>query len=190
MTVEATYYGAQTIGASNQDPDATINYCIPITVADEGLAVGLEAALIGGIFRPQGYLLADNGGTPGDIIGMFGRNGQDTTMSTTARWVVIPMMIWIAAGSYWIGVNSPAGVGSGQLKYDTGVSGVGFTVDGGTSGAQHEPGATGVTSAATTRSYSLRLVVLTDTANGSGNEGGDGEDRTGAIRRPPRISSR
>lgn len=164
MTLQVTYYGAASIGGSNQDPDASINYCVPITVTADGLAVGVEAALIGSIFRLDGYLLADNGGSPGDVLTYFGRVAQATTMSTTVRWVVIPTMYWVTAGDYWIGVHSPDGTGSGQLKYDTGASGVGFTVDGGTSGAQHEPGATGVTSTATTRAYSIRLAVLTEGA--------------------------
>lgn len=210
MSIIATYLGAQSIGASDQDPAADIDYCVPITVTDEGLAVGIEAAVSDGDFRLAAYLLADNGGAPGDIIGIFQRDAQASVASTTDRWLVVPMMVWLAAGNYWVGVQSTSGVGQGQLKFDSGASGDGFTVDGGTTGAQHEPGATGVTSTATDRFYSIRLVMLTDTPAITGSiaatqaaqvaaftgtvtpptppptPSGNRIGGTGAIRKPPR----
>lgn len=161
MTLTATMYGAQSIGASSQSTPDTTGFAIPITVTTTGLAVGLEVALTGGAGTwLAANLAADNGGTPGMIITPFLHGAQLVTPSGTVRWMVAPSMVWITAGDYWITAGSMLGLGP-SIRYDTGSSGDGYTVVG-TGAMMNEPGTSGTTSTATDRQYSLRLVVLTE----------------------------
>lgn len=165
MTLQATMYGAGSIGASNQNPASDVAYCVPVTVTADGLAVAIEIGMVGGVFNPAAYLLADNGGVPGQVLAVFaGRKNNSITPSATARWLNCPVGYWITAGSYWIGGQSVGGPGAGQIRYTAGSSGDGYTVDGTSAQVLHEPATTGTTSTATSDAYSLRLVVLTEAA--------------------------
>lgn len=159
--LESTTLGAQAIGATTLAAEAQNALAVPITVTTAGLATGIEVAGTGAAsFGLAGYLLKDNAGAPGDIICPISRDSFGLTISSTARWLLMPMLVWLEPGDYWIANENWTGVGGANMHYDTGVTGDGYVIDSGSNFVLSEPGTTGVTSTVSDRQYSIRLIMI------------------------------
>jgi hypothetical protein len=213
VTLQVTRLGNPVAGASDQGSVADQIFAIPVTVVQAGLAVAIEAAMKDGTVRPSALLMADNGGAPGDVMASYGWSNGSASLSSTVRYLNVPIMAWLEPGDYWVGLLPWTG-GQEDLRYDTGVSGDGYSIDGGINFVRSEPGGTGVVSTPTDRQYSLTLVMLAEqleaitatlaatlanqvgafagtvTNPGCGGGGGGGASGTQAVRRGRRRRGR
>lgn len=165
MTLTASYVGAASIGASDQNPAGDLTYTIPITVPADGWLIGVESAWHTGALQLHAAVYADNGGVPGVLVAASGRTGLSFSLSSTPRWVTCPLFVWLTAGTYHIGVNHALGLGAAQLRSTTGgSSGDGHTVDGGANFVVADGDYSAVTVTATTTTYSVRALFVEEAA--------------------------
>jgi hypothetical protein len=111
-----SYLGYNTAGGTTENIAAGSGKFIfkKVTVASDGLlsAIGMyvkgSAANIQGMFP---LLLEDAAGSPGKMIAhnLPGQSGGisifNCQLSTVARWVEVPLSVWLPAGDYWLGMG-------------------------------------------------------------------------------------
>lgn len=170
MTLQNTYLGAQLDGTSDQLM-ARLTYTIPITVPSDGWLVAIEAefaddsTLVQLIISAGVY--ADDGGQPGTLIHPSQiRPADNPAVNTTVRWVTLPVGAWLTAGDYHLGVSFNAVTSPVLRKRTGGASGDGHTVSVGV-GSLGDPDYSGATVTATTDTYSIRGVFVTEAATGN-----------------------
>jgi hypothetical protein len=132
-----------------------------VTLAAAAQLLSIEAYIKGNASNVQALgvvVLDDNAAVPGKVIGIAGgqaisAGGQiaNLAMSTVARWVAVPIGIYLPAGTYWIGIMSGNGI---TLHYDG--SGADYTQTTAVTWNQAELTAP----ASSTRTYSIRGNIL------------------------------
>lgn len=164
--VTITRYGASALGASLESNNAVDMWGSPVVLPSDtfvaSMDIGVKAASGTQGCTLRAMLCADDGGAPGQAI-MPWTNGATTTgmtISTTARWVTIPVLQYLAAGTYWVMAGQATGAGGPSLLYDAGDSGDGYRVDGVTNFVVHEPTEPNITLAAESKQYSVRLNAV------------------------------
>lgn len=163
------------MGASTLGPASNTAYTVPVTVpTGGGWLTAIESAWVLGSSALQQLaagVYADNGGEPGELISVYLGQHRDVTIDSTARWITVPIGVWLPAGIYHIGVGYPAFQNSTALLVDTGgSSGDGHTVVGTANGIFPDGDLSGATVTATTSTYSVRgvfLVEADDTVSGA-----------------------
>ncbi len=166
MSLQVTYLGGTTIGASDQNPNANVVYTVPMTAPGDGWLTAIEVAIHsgGGSGRIGVGLYADSGGEPGELLAVWGHSAVGYAMSSTPRFVTFPVMYWVTAGAYHIGATSISGVGDIRIRVDTGgSSGDGHTIGGGSSTIT-DGDYSSATITATTSTYSIRGVFVEEAA--------------------------
>lgn len=108
-----SYIGYNTVGGSFETvaAAAAVSYFKTVTLGSAGLLASIDAHVKSGGANVQNLLAAvldDNAGAPGKVIAMGTVNGNTTinqfnvTMSTTARWVAMPLGVYLPAATYWL----------------------------------------------------------------------------------------
>lgn len=157
--ITQAYIGYNTIGGSFEAATVNRQYMKKITVAAGCFLTSIDIYVKGNGSNVIGLLwglLNDNSGTPLNIIG--GAAALSTAnnvfyLNTTARWVSLPLGIYVAAGDYWPAILSTSAAmsiaydGSGADKY---INSGGTWIMDGSQG----------TITATTNKYSIRLNTL------------------------------
>lgn len=170
MTLQASYLGAQAVGADTFFPTAGVTYTVPISIpAGGGWLVAIESAWEGWssstLVLRAGIYADDGSGQPGDLL--YPWLGQSRPVGITdalVRWVTCPVGVWLAAGDYHVGVCLPSAPGGPLLHVETGgASGDGHTVDGSIATAMPDGDYSSAVAAATTSTYSVRAVVFVET---------------------------
>ena len=170
MTLQVTYLGAGAIGATELGVASDTTYTIPITVASDAWVVAIESAWRADsgtdpLFLASG-IYADNGGEPGELLHPYAGQFASVVIDTTARWVTIPMGVYLAAGAYHIGVGFPVFSAAASLLMDTGgASGDGHTVDGNVNARLVDADYSSAVITATTSTYSLRAVLIEEVSS-------------------------
>ena len=101
----------------------------------------------------------DNAGAPGKMIGGFGAETQagaivlSASLSATARWISLPMSMWLTPASYWLMVLGGGSSGF-TAHYDSG--GSDYTSTGAATWYNNDGGAATNSS----RNYSIRGSVV------------------------------
>lgn len=188
MSLTVTYLGAQSMGASNQNPAADVAYTVPVTAASAGWLTGVESAWTAGNLKLQAGLYADNAGVPGELIALSGLTSTNYNVTGDARWIVCPLFVWLPAADYHIGVSMANGINGPQLKVTTGgASGDGHTIDSGVSGPIPDGDYSSSVVSATTSTYSVRGVFVAESSGPTPPPSGGGNRMGGdrAIRRSP-----
>lgn len=189
MTLQATYLGAASIGASDLTPAIDTVYAVPVTVTSDGWLVSVEAAWRNGVMGAASGAVVydDNGGQPGDIVAIRQIAAISRTLSADDRWITFPMFAWLTAGTYYVGTGAGSGGGGAVLRQTTGgSSGDGYTIDGNVNFTMPDGEYGSATVTATTATYSIRALIVEDTGgptpppSGGNRMGGDR-----AIRRSP-----
>lgn len=120
-----TYLGYNTVGGSSVAMAQYRTYMKQITVSTAGLLtdiaihVGHSAAT--NLQNLMAYVLSDNAGAPHLQISLGARTGSvsDGTffMTTTARWLSIPIGLYLPAGDYWLCVQRMDDPGTDLMLY-------------------------------------------------------------------------
>jgi hypothetical protein len=159
-----SYVGYNTAGGTT-DAVAVSSYkqvYKQITLASPGLLTSIDAYVKGNLTNVQALYCAvvdDNAGVPGKVIALnAGETNGGTTlvnvaMNATARWIALPIGVWLPAGTYWIAITAGNEI---TLHYDG--SGGDFTsVLGAT---WFEPELVGGASTNSSRKYSVRGSLI------------------------------
>lgn len=172
MSLAVTYLGAQSMGASTISVVSTTVYTVPVTVPAGGVLVAIEAAwraASGTVAMDFAVVVfADASGEPGEMVAASGVGGANYTIGTSARWITkaIPAL---PPGDYHIGAIFPFFLTSPSLMVDTGGStGDGHTVVSDANGTVADGDYSGATVTATSSTYSVRGVWVTEDAGITG----------------------
>lgn len=159
-----TYYGYNTIGGSTESmPNGTGNgktYLKSITLASAGFIANIQSytkQTTRGVSNFQVMLYTDSSGPSLLIAAALAADGNviAETSAHTARWMSVPLGLWVAAGTYWIGVACPSGTNQ-FIAYDATGSDKTFV----TSGSYWDDIPSDGTLATTANQYSIRADVL------------------------------
>lgn len=168
MTLQNTYIGAQLDGTADLAMASTVAYTIPVTVAEDGWLVAIEAEFGAPTttvaLRIAAGVWADDGGAPATLIHPSQLNSAITRpiLDTTDRWVTVPVGAWFPAGTYHLGVKF-VGSTSPILRTRTGgVSGDGHTVNGDITTGLPDGDYSLAVVTATDNTYSVRGVFITE----------------------------
>lgn len=162
-----SYVGYNTIGGSSEATVLDQGYLKSVTLATDGFLASIGAYIQENgndhIVGFAGYVLADNSGAPGIVISppngfpsSTGFNfipGANSGSQGAARWVHVPVGMWLAAGTYWIGIMP--GVTTMLVFYDSGSD-----VTSAASGGNWIADGNRYTLTTTAKKYSLRADFL------------------------------
>ena len=154
------YVGYNTIGGSFETAASNSkHYLKQITLADDCLLTSIECyldAAAGTCGGPSVGVLTDSSGAPDRVIAATpGILFLD--LETNARWVAVPIGVWLVAGTYWIGVRI-GDVGAAvlpQIAYDATGSDRTYV-----SGVSAWPDWDNGTGATTANQYSIRANTI------------------------------
>lgn len=155
-----SFIGYNTVGASTQTFAAdTTYYAKKVTLASAGLLCNIGAYLSNSSSNDVGI----NAAVYSDIAGAVGipialgeqlNNQSQVILTSTARWIHVPVSIYLAAGDYWIAIRVNRWSSATSIAYDTGGSDVSFG-----SGTNNSL-PSGPTTTDTTRKLSIRASFL------------------------------
>jgi hypothetical protein len=158
------YIGYNTIGASYDTPVINAKYYLKkVTISTACLITSIggyfDAATTGQAEGPSVGLYTDSAGTPAKAIGYSG-NPQVVQISG-ARWIEVPLGIWVTAADYWIAVRfgDSGGAVFAKLAYDTSGSDI-WTTSTGVTNAWPDYGSL-VSPANSTFKFSIRANTIT-----------------------------
>lgn len=120
-----SYLGYNTVGGSSVAMVQYRTYMKQITVSTAGLltdiAIHVRHSAATNLQNLMAYVLSDNAGTPHLQISLGARTGSvsDGTffMTTTARWLSIPIGLYLPAGDYWLCVQRMDDPGTDLMLY-------------------------------------------------------------------------
>lgn len=158
-SITQAYLGYNTIGGSFEAATANRQYLAKVTVPAACFVTAVEIYGKGNASNVIGLLwglLSDNAGTPLNILAEASALSSANNvlyLNATARWISLPLGIYVAAGDYWASFLSTSAAlsvaydGSGADKY---INQGGTWLSDGSQG----------TITATTNKYSIRLNTL------------------------------
>lgn len=154
--------GYNTVGASQEAAATTRVILKQVVLAAAGLLTGIEAYIDAGsggdLIRLYGCVLTDNAGAPGSLsaVGSAGVNFVPQGSTITARWLNVPIGVYLPAGTHWIGVSTQGSNIAPDIYYDTG--GSDRTLAG--TSVPSDWTYPGLTQTTTTKRYSIRGTLL------------------------------
>lgn len=157
-----TPIGTTTVGANTEDMVRNRVMLKKITPTRAGIILGVTAMIAGNSNNVYGYMATiytDNADVPGNVIAYMAFDSSvDSYLTTTLRWLTIPLIATVAANtSYWIGFGRKDGNNAVSAPIAYATSGSDRTIT--SSGDWITDGAL-ITSVATTRDYSLYISLL------------------------------
>lgn len=117
----ADYKGYNTVGGTWEAVTGLRWYTKKITLTQDGLLSSIEAYIRtngGQVGAWSAAIFTDNAGTPGTIVGYVTNVSDTLHVTTTGRWMAIPIAKWLTAGDYWISVASIDGAESLEIARD------------------------------------------------------------------------
>lgn len=132
---QATYLGYNTVGGSYEAVSGTNYYAKQITPTQSGIIMSMGAYIKGDGTHAATIgtqIVADSSGAPSGTVlhatiapYSSGSAALNTFISSTARWIDIPVGLYVTAGtSYWLvfalGDGGGGGNGAMNIAYDTG----------------------------------------------------------------------
>ena len=130
-----TYVGYNTIGASFDTPGINSKiYLKQFTLASDARLHTIGAYVdpnSGTAFGPAVAVYTDNGGSPDYPIAYNGAAGVLRRTSSLARWIDVPIGVWLVAGTYWMAVRTSDTGGTAVLKIAYDASGSDIHTTGG-----------------------------------------------------------
>lgn len=154
------YLGYNTVGASFETLTSSRQYMKKITVSSAGMLqnVGLymKMATTVDISRLLGIVMEDSSGVPAKLIAHGTGHNFGFKTGSLARWLHLPVPIYLTAADYWIGFScATRGASDLSLAYDTGGSDPYMTT------GDYAIDGNYTTNTDSTRTYSIRASILT-----------------------------
>lgn len=161
--LDHAFVGYDAVGASTQTPTAFRTYMKQITLTKASVveSVGMYYDPGNGNTIVLGAeVLEDNAGVPRNTLAK-GDGGTMLGWTGGARWIHIPIGVFLPAGTYWIGFM--IGGAAGTMYYDTTASDRYYT----STGVHHGDAGFYTVTTDTNKRYSLRASILTAVGSSS-----------------------
>jgi hypothetical protein len=156
-----SYLGYNTIGGSQETWAGVTVYYKQITLASAALLVSIDVYLdlptVTNVQNINSWVTSDNAGAPNlqIALGTY-RDSPSFHLSATARWLSLPISVWLPAGTYWVAVQRPVDSGSDlRIYYDGSGSDIKATTAGAWSSDYSQQ-----TPTTTSNRYSIRASIL------------------------------